>query len=177
MTGNIFVGILVTALTVLKGWDRQMKNQTHVSLIAGVFAVGTIVSIASLQPVTAKPHSRSFTTVTTHKITRERSETVFQVCHLIRGRITDLLGASSIILRSADSGPGLSHGPGVHSMAIRAGRAFTFNIKDAVYQNADGNKIQRPAIAVGDQLVVLTSGDQIDVRTPMQAYVIMKIDG
>lgn len=154
-----------------------MKRRLHASITAGVIAFGTILTVATLQPVTAKPHSRTAGTRSTNAIARKRSESELQTDRLICGHITDLLGTGSIVLRSADSGPGLSHGPGIHSMAIRAGRAFTFNIKDAVYQDADGSIIHRPLISVGDQLVVLASGDQFDVRTPMQARIIMKIDG
>jgi hypothetical protein len=57
-------------------------------------------------------------------------------------------------------GPGLSHGPGIHSMLIIAARDHKIDISQAKYRKADGTAIAAPHIAVGDRVTVAASPRQ-----------------
>ena len=68
--------------------------------------------------------------------------------------------ASSLTVRTPDHGPGLSHGPGIHSMLIIAGKTLQIDLTHAAWRKMDGTGITRPHLAVGDPVTVYATPGQ-----------------
>lgn len=72
---------------------------------------------------------------------------------LIQGRITALQGAL-LTVKTPDGYPG---GQGAHALFVTAGPSFQIDVSHARILLADGKKIDKQPLAVGDRVVVLVS--------------------
>ena len=73
---------------------------------------------------------------------------------LIQGRVTAVEG-DVVAVKTPDHGPGLSHGPGIHSMLIALGKTYSVNIATAAYEAWDGTTMPGLKLKVGDSVVMV----------------------
>ena len=73
---------------------------------------------------------------------------------LIQGRITAVDG-DVVAVKTPDHGPGLSHGPGIHSMLIALGKTYSVNIATAAFEAWDGTTMPGIKLKVGDSVVMM----------------------
>jgi len=78
---------------------------------------------------------------------------------VIIGRVV-AVSASLLTIRTPDHGPGLSHGPGIHSMLIIAGKTLQIDISHAAWHRLDGVMIVKPHILIGDEVTVYATQRQ-----------------
>ena len=75
---------------------------------------------------------------------------------LLKGEVTAIEG-SQLIVKTADYGPGLTGGPGIHSHAIILGKSYLVDLSTARFQATDGTGVARQPLVVGDKVVMLVT--------------------
>ncbi len=97
---------------------------------------------------------------------------------LLKGDVSAIDGSLAAI-KTADYGPGLSHGEGIHSHAIVLGKSYLIDLSNARFQATDGTGVANKGLAVGDKVVMLVNskpGSPVQVgSTTMFRYTALEI--
>ena len=75
---------------------------------------------------------------------------------LLKGDITAIEGSLATV-KTADYGPGLTGGPGIHSHAILLGKSYLVDLSNARFQATDGTGVTRQPLLVGDKVIMLVT--------------------
>jgi hypothetical protein len=75
---------------------------------------------------------------------------------LLKGEVSAVDGSLATV-KTADYGPGMSHGSGIHSQAIALGKSYLIDLSRARFQATDGTPVANQPLAVGDKVDMLVN--------------------
>ncbi len=75
---------------------------------------------------------------------------------LLEGEVSAVSGSLATV-KTANYGPGMSHGPGIHSQAILLGKSYLVDLSRARFQATDGTPVTAQRLAAGDRVVMLVN--------------------
>ncbi len=137
------------------------RKTTRVSLRKRSFACIGFVAAMGMITVFAIGYGRADAATRGAKGTRLSARTHLHVVPsatplpmLIQGRVVAIDG-DRVTVKTPDHGPGLNHGPGIHSMLIALGKTYTVDVSTATFETWDGTRTPKFKPVVGDSVIVM----------------------
>jgi hypothetical protein len=130
----------------LKGNGKKMKRIQRGHLGLGILAVAGAVAMIGAPYYSSAQRGRPVP---------GRIQTLTPY-FLLQGEVSAVSGSLATV-KTANYGPGLNHGSGIHSQAIVLGKTYLVDLSRARFQATDGTPVTAEGLSAGDKVVMLVN--------------------